>query len=111
MVIDKKVYNVTSFLDEHPGGEDILVDSSGRDATREFEDVGHSDEARSNLEPLYKGELRDPTEQELADAKESDKLLAAAGSVSEQSLAAVAAKWLLPLILAGLAYLIRKYSK
>eukprot|EP00171_Calliarthron_tuberculosum_P014964 IDg14964t1 len=63
--------------DEHPGGEDILVDSSGRDATREFEDVGHSDDARSQLAPLLIGVLRDPTPEEIAAAAESDKLRAA----------------------------------
>ncbi len=111
MVIEGKVYDVTKFLDEHPGGEDILIDSAGRDSTREFEDVGHSNEARSQLEELYVGELREPTAKEIEEAAESEKLRVAAGGVREDSFVTIAAKWLLPLILAGLAYLIRKYSK
>lgn len=36
---------VSKFLDEHPGGEEVLLDVAGKNATREYEDVGHSDEA------------------------------------------------------------------
>merc|ERR1712113_406996 len=38
MVIHDKVYDVTKFLDEHPGGEEILIESAGKDATEAFED-------------------------------------------------------------------------
>merc|ERR1711992_88722 len=33
MVIHDKVYDVTKFLDEHPGGEEILIEHAGVDAT------------------------------------------------------------------------------
>mmetsp|Transcript_91683 Transcript_91683/g.258862 ORF Transcript_91683/g.258862 Transcript_91683/m.258862 type:complete len:143 (+) Transcript_91683:94-522(+) len=33
-------------LDEHPGGGDVITVLAGRDATAEFEDIGHSDTAR-----------------------------------------------------------------
>jgi cytochrome b5 len=102
------VYDVTRFLDEHPGGEDIMLDSSGRDATREFEDVGHSGEARAQLAELLIGTLREPTgaEREAAAAEEAaDPPAKEAGS----SLAATAAKWLFPLAIIGAALLIRKY--
>ncbi|KAI9493577.1 cytochrome b5-like heme/steroid binding domain-containing protein [Zychaea mexicana] len=57
MVIHNKVYNVTAFVQEHPGGEDVLLDESGKDATEAFEDIGHSDEAREILEKYLVGEL------------------------------------------------------
>ena len=38
MVIHDKVYDVTKFLDEHPGGEEILVEHAGQDATEPFEE-------------------------------------------------------------------------
>ncbi|APA15473.1 hypothetical protein SS1G_13399 [Sclerotinia sclerotiorum 1980 UF-70] len=58
MVIHDKVYNVSSFVDEHPGGEEVLLDVGGQDATEAFEDVGHSDEAREILKGLHIGTLK-----------------------------------------------------
>ncbi|XP_016986980.1 cytochrome b5 isoform X1 [Drosophila rhopaloa] len=57
VVIDNKVYDVTKFRLEHPGGEDTLVDVAGRDATKDFNDVGHSSEAREMLKKYYIGDL------------------------------------------------------
>ncbi|EON69283.1 cytochrome b5 [Coniosporium apollinis CBS 100218] len=58
VVIHDKVYNASSFVDEHPGGEEVLLDVGGQDATEAFEDVGHSDEAREILEGLLVGKLK-----------------------------------------------------
>ncbi|KAF1823542.1 putative cytochrome b5 [Dissoconium aciculare CBS 342.82] len=58
MVIHDKVYDTSSFVDEHPGGEEVLLDVGGQDATEAFEDVGHSDEAREILERLLVGDLK-----------------------------------------------------
>ncbi|KAK9235550.1 cytochrome b5-like heme/steroid binding domain-containing protein, partial [Lipomyces kononenkoae] len=60
MVIHGKVYDATKFIDEHPGGEEVLLDVGGMDATDAFEDVGHSDEARKILDGLRVGDL-DPS--------------------------------------------------
>merc|ERR1712228_616687 len=57
MVIHDKVYDVTKFLDEHPGGEEILVEHAGQDATEPFEDVGHSTDARDMMKDYLIGEL------------------------------------------------------
>ena len=40
------------------GGEEVLLDVGGQDATEAFEDVGHSDEAREILEGLLVGSLK-----------------------------------------------------
>ncbi|KAA6413588.1 MAG: cytochrome b5 [Lasallia pustulata] len=58
VVVHDKVYNATTFLDEHPGGEEVLLDVGGQDATEAFEDVGHSDEAREILAGLLVGPLK-----------------------------------------------------
>ncbi|OTB09504.1 hypothetical protein M426DRAFT_316047 [Hypoxylon sp. CI-4A] len=58
LVIHDKIYDSTKFIDEHPGGEEVLLDVGGQDATEAFEDVGHSDEARETLEQLLVGTLK-----------------------------------------------------
>ncbi|GAO14579.1 uncharacterized protein UV8b_05358 [Ustilaginoidea virens] len=58
VVIHDKIYDCTQFLDEHPGGEEVLLDCAGQDATEAFEDVGHSDEARETLDKIQVGVLK-----------------------------------------------------
>ncbi|SCU82931.1 LADA_0C08746g1_1 [Lachancea dasiensis] len=57
MIIDGKVYDCTKFMDEHPGGEEVLLDLGGQDATGPFADIGHSDDAVKMLEDLYVGDV------------------------------------------------------
>jgi cytochrome b involved in lipid metabolism len=47
-----------AMLTYHRGGEEVLLDVGGQDATEAFEDVGHSDEAREILDGLLVGTLK-----------------------------------------------------
>ncbi|XP_070056287.1 cytochrome b5-like [Nicotiana tabacum] len=49
ILINGRVLDVTKFLEEHPGGEEVLIESAGKDATKEFEDIGHSKAAKNLL--------------------------------------------------------------
>ncbi|KAM7484445.1 hypothetical protein LguiA_000454 [Lonicera macranthoides] len=76
VVIDGKVYDVSSYLDEHPGGDDVILAATGKDATDEFEDAGHSKSARELMESFFIGEL-DPSspiipEMEIVSKKQTD---------------------------------------
>jgi hypothetical protein len=86
LAIGGKAYDVTEFLQEHPGGEEVLMEVTGEppplysvfrrcpetawavqraeprahggpgvDATADFEDVGHSDEARKMMSQSTSG--------------------------------------------------------
>eukprot|EP00499_Haloplacidia_sp_CaronLabIsolate_P007917 CAMPEP_0196782072 /NCGR_PEP_ID=MMETSP1104-20130614/10637_1 /TAXON_ID=33652 /ORGANISM="Cafeteria sp., Strain Caron Lab Isolate" /LENGTH=129 /DNA_ID=CAMNT_0042152303 /DNA_START=8 /DNA_END=397 /DNA_ORIENTATION=+ len=57
LVIDGLVYDVTKFLDNHPGGPEIVTDHAGTDATEEFDTIGHSEDARRQLKDYLLGEL------------------------------------------------------
>lgn len=57
VVIHNGVYDVTEFLNEHPGGEEVLLEQAGKDATEPFEDVGHSSDARELMAKYKVGEL------------------------------------------------------
>jgi len=59
VVIHGKVYDVVKFLDEHPGGDEVLLGEGGKDATEAFEDVGHSDEARELMTKFEVGTCKD----------------------------------------------------
>ncbi|KAL4811364.1 hypothetical protein BDV18DRAFT_165452 [Aspergillus unguis] len=67
IILHNKVYDVTKYLEDHPGGSAVLIEVAGSDATETFEEIGHSDEAREQLEPYYVGDL---PEQEHADSVE-----------------------------------------
>lgn len=49
---------MTKFLEEHPGGEEILLESAGKDATKDFEDIGHSKAAKNLLLKYQVGVLQ-----------------------------------------------------
>mmetsp|Transcript_22107 Transcript_22107/g.32301 ORF Transcript_22107/g.32301 Transcript_22107/m.32301 type:complete len:132 (+) Transcript_22107:95-490(+) len=53
-----KVYNITDYLDDHPGGAEVLLDVSGQDADEFFEDIGHSKDARDELAKFQVGVLK-----------------------------------------------------
>jgi len=40
LLINNKVYDVTNF--DHPGGKLILRKNAAKDATKDFDEVGHS---------------------------------------------------------------------
>ncbi|XP_033607620.1 cytochrome b5 isoform X2 [Cryptotermes secundus] len=57
IVIHNSIYNVTEFLNEHPGGEEVLLEQAGNDGTEAFEDVGHSTDARELMKKYKIGEV------------------------------------------------------
>jgi len=63
IIVKGKVFNVTDFLAEHPGGKKVLLKVAGKDATKEFESL-HSAGVLTKYSPsLCIGELNDKTSQ------------------------------------------------
>lgn len=61
IVIRGKVYDITKFRDLHPGGEEVLLQyEKNHDATKDFDDVGHSDEAKKMRDDYYIGDYVAP---------------------------------------------------
>lgn len=42
---------------QHPGGEEVLLEQAGKDASESFEDVGHSTDARDLMKRYKIGEV------------------------------------------------------
>jgi cytochrome b involved in lipid metabolism len=53
-----KVYDVTKYLDDHPGGAEVMLDVAGQSADEFFEDIGHSKEARQELKKYLLGTFK-----------------------------------------------------
>ena len=58
IVIYNKVCDITKYLEDHPGGAEIVLDFAGKDATEDFEDTGHSQEARGIMEKHVIGKVK-----------------------------------------------------
>ncbi|XP_068593262.1 cytochrome b5 [Cebidichthys violaceus] len=71
IIISNKVYDVTKFLEEHPGGEEVLREQAGGDATESFEDVGHSSDAREMSLSMMIGELHPDDRDKIATHEET----------------------------------------
>lgn len=94
LVLHDKVYDVTPFLDEHPGGEEILIENAGTDATEAFEDVGHSTDAREMMQTYYIGELEEADKKGIEDP--GPKSWASPGQADEDGWKS----WIVPTLLA-----------
>lgn len=74
LVIHDNVYDVTKFLDEHPGGEEVMLEQGGGNASESFEDVGHSQDARELMKDYFIGELDEKDKVKSAKVKRAEDL-------------------------------------
>ena len=58
MLIEGKVYDVSEYMEDHPGGYDILIDSAKEgDSTEDFENAEHSRKAKREMEKHLIGQI------------------------------------------------------
>lgn len=62
MIIDSKVYDLTDFVDAHPGGPAVLREVAGKDATAEFYNL-HRHEVLVKYDDMLIGTVKDETPQ------------------------------------------------
>lgn len=102
IAIHNKVYDVTKFLEEHPGGEEVLLEQAGKYGTEPFEDVGHSTDARELIKQYEIGELVEADHEKPSPIKTQ---ATASESASESALTS----WLMPLAIATAAAMAYKF--
>ncbi|CAJ1973448.1 unnamed protein product [Sphenostylis stenocarpa] len=61
LVINGRVLDVTKFLVEHPGGEEVILEVAGKEATNEFDAIGHSKTAQKLILKYQVGVLQGAT--------------------------------------------------
>ncbi|XP_017466884.1 PREDICTED: cytochrome b5 [Rhagoletis zephyria] len=103
LIIHNNVYDVSAFLNEHPGGEEVLIEQAGKEATENFEDVGHSSDAREMMKKYKIGEL---VEAERTNVPQKSEPSWNADQKTEDS---SMRSWLVPLVLGLVATLLYRY--
>ncbi|KAG0652359.1 cytochrome b5 [Hyphodiscus hymeniophilus] len=59
IIVDENVYDVTTFVDEHPGGAKILKRVAGKDATKQFWKYHNESVLKKYSERLRIGSVKD----------------------------------------------------
>ncbi|XP_021907416.1 cytochrome b5-like [Carica papaya] len=104
-----QVYDVTKFLEDHPGGDEVLLSATGKDATDDFEDVGHSNTAREMMDQYYVGEIDASTIPKKTVYKPPKQAQYNPDKTSEFIVKLL--QFLVPLAILGLAVGVRIYTK
>ncbi|CAH2044721.1 unnamed protein product [Thlaspi arvense] len=110
IIIHGKVYDVTKFLDDHPGGDEVILTSTGKDATDDFEDVGHSSTAKAMLDEYYVGDVDTATVPIKTKFVPPPKQVESSQNKSSDFVIKIL-QFLVPLLILGLALGIRSYTK
>ncbi|CAF3468869.1 unnamed protein product [Fusarium graminearum] len=58
LIIHGNVYDVSKYIRDHPGGADVLVEAAGLDASEDFDNAGHSEDAFEIMEDLCVGKVK-----------------------------------------------------
>lgn len=53
IIIHNKLYDISNFISEHPGGKDVFDGKNNVDLTDEYNSVGHSNSANNMLSVYY----------------------------------------------------------
>ncbi|XP_024969442.1 cytochrome b5-like [Cynara cardunculus var. scolymus] len=108
VIISGKVYDVTPFMDDHPGGDEVMLAATGKDATVDFEDVGHSDNARVLMDKYYIGEIDKSTvPAKRAYVLSTDKIYNSDNTPEFIKIL----QFLVPFMILGLAFTVRSYTR
>ncbi|KAJ6949069.1 cytochrome b5 [Populus alba x Populus x berolinensis] len=109
LIINGKVYDVTKFMEDHPGGDEVLLSSTGQDATDDFEDVGHSDSAREMMAEYCIGDIDASTVPKKTKYKTPQQPHYNQDKTSEFIIKIL--QFLVPLAILGVAFGVRLYTK
>ncbi|XP_060531971.1 cytochrome b5-like [Cylas formicarius] len=85
IVYKNNVYDVTEYMEDHPGGAELVTEWAGKDCTKAFDDFGHSSDAKKQLKPLKIGELAEEDRKTKDNKKKGDKKNGVANTKEEKT--------------------------
>ncbi|KAI1369604.1 hypothetical protein F5Y08DRAFT_350281 [Xylaria arbuscula] len=66
IIVHGHVYDLSSYIQDHPGGAEVLIDVAGEDASAEFDNAGHSDDAFEIMAAYRIGKLQGGSNKKVA---------------------------------------------
>ncbi|KAE8695823.1 Cytochrome b5 isoform E [Hibiscus syriacus] len=103
-------FNKTS-SEEHLGGDEVLLAASGKDATDDFENVGHSDDARELMKKYLTGEVDSTTVPLRKTVKPQASTTVAQQQNNEPGFLSKILRLLVPLLILGFAFGLQFFGK
>ncbi|CAL9130614.1 unnamed protein product [Musa acuminata var. zebrina] len=105
-----QVYDVSSYMAEHPGGRDVLLSATGKDATVEFDNVGHSSSGRELMDNYCVGTIDSSTLPKDGDRVKPQQ--APEGSADRTpEFAMRILQFIAPVMILGFAFVVRHFTK
>nr|GFA34293.1 cytochrome b5-like [Tanacetum cinerariifolium] len=96
-------------MEDHPGTAESLLAATGKDATTDFEDIGHSDDARDMMHKYYIGEVdKETVPHKRVYVPPNDR---AYNPDKTPEFVIKKLQFLVPLMILGVAFAIRSYTK
>ncbi|KAH6760455.1 cytochrome B5 isoform E [Perilla frutescens var. hirtella] len=112
IIVNGKVYDVTPFMAEHPGGDEVILSSTGKDATSDYEEVGHSDSAREMMDKYYIGDINmDKVPARRSRTTSPFPFPSPLENTKTPEFLIKALPFLVPLFILGSAFAVRHYTK
>ncbi|XP_017771509.1 PREDICTED: cytochrome b5 [Nicrophorus vespilloides] len=105
IIIHNEVYDVTKFLNEHPGGEEVLLEQAGKDGSEAFEDVGHSSDAREMMAKYKVGDIVEAERKPVKQKTHNWSTVDSEAQPNESSLMS----WIIPITLGVIATIIYRF--
>ncbi|CAA7044348.1 unnamed protein product [Microthlaspi erraticum] len=109
ILIHGKVYDISTFMDEHPGGDNVLLAVTGKDASIDFDDVKHSNEAQEIMKKYCIGDIDQSTVPVTAKYIPPWEKESTAETTKEESGNKMIV-YLIPLLILGVAFVLRFYN-
>ncbi|KAK0583304.1 hypothetical protein LWI29_035553 [Acer saccharum] len=109
LIISGKVYDVTPFLEDHPGGDEVMLAATEKDATEDFEDVGHSNSAKEMMEKYYIGEVDNSTVPPVMKYKPPPQI--DLKTDNDNGFGTKILRFLIPLLILGIGFALRYLKK